>query len=282
MFQRSAHRLVRGIIVILCVWLGACSSRYEAPIEDEPIEAAPRPRARIERDVSRTGAGSYVIRSGDTLYSIAWRNNLDFKDVARWNGIKPPYRIYAGQRLRLTPPGSTADTPANRTAITKRESSATMPAERTVTPSADNARSGAAPAAPALRESPPPSSAKTSENIRWQWPARGRYEAADSVRGERGINIFGAKGSPVVAAAAGRVVYSGSGLVGYGKLIIIEHNDTYLSAYAHNDKLLVAEGARVVGGQQIAEMGSTGARQVMLHFEIRRGGKPVPPLEFLP
>jgi lipoprotein NlpD len=124
--------------------------------------------------------------------------------------------------------------------------------------------------------------ARTVGGIAWQWPAQGRVESADSVLGERGINIFGARGQSVRAAAAGRIVYSGSGLVGYGKLIIIEHNDTYLSAYAHNDKLLVAEGARVVGGQQIAEMGSTGARQVMLHFEIRRGGKPVPPLEFLP
>jgi lipoprotein NlpD len=124
--------------------------------------------------------------------------------------------------------------------------------------------------------------ASNTSDIKWQWPARGKVVAADSVLGERGINILGTRGQPVVATAPGHVVYSGSGLVGYGKLIIIKHNDTYLSAYAHNDRLLVAEGAQVAGGQQIGEMGSTGTRRVMLHFEIRRDGKPVPPLQFLP
>lgn len=261
--------------------LAGCSGRYAAPIEEE-LPEEPEP-ARVVRPSTpaRAAPGEYVIQHGDTLYGIAWRYKLDYQLLARWNRIGPPYRIYPGQRLRLTAPSSAAAAaPAAGASNAKPATGATAvrsaPAATGVSPSP---RRTPAATASASRAS---GAVRTVGGITWQWPAQGRAESADSVLGERGINIFGTRGQPVRAAADGRIVYSGSGLVGYGKLIIVEHNDTYLSAYAHNDKLLVAEGARVVGGQQIAEMGSTGTRQVMLHFEIRRGGKPVPPLEFLP
>lgn len=268
-------------VAALIAALTGCSGRYAAPLEEELIEeAGPAPVVHPSAP-ARTVPGEYVIQQGDTLYGIAWRYKLDYQVLARWNGIGPPYRIYPGQRLRLTAPSSAAAA-APATGASNKKSATGAAAVRP------------APAAPAVSASPRSTQAvtptasrasgavRTAGGIKWQWPAQGRVESADSVLGERGINIFGTRGQSVRAAADGRIVYSGSGLVGYGKLIIVEHNDTYLSAYAHNDKLLVAEGARVVGGQQIAEMGSTGTRQVMLHFEIRRGGKPVPPLEFLP
>ncbi|MFO1435975.1 MAG: peptidoglycan DD-metalloendopeptidase family protein [Gammaproteobacteria bacterium] len=266
------------MLLCLTLLLGACTSGYEAPIEDEPVETAPTQPAPLQHahaDINT--ANTYVIQSGDTLFSIAWRNKLDFKDIARWNGIAPPYRIYVGKRLRLAPPGSDSKPRQNTKRITK-------PSDESTPRTAASNKGTNAPSGVNQNLSTNKSSTDAANNveIHWQWPARGKYEPADSLVGERGINIFATRGTPIVAAASGRVVYSGSGLVGYGKLIIIEHNDTYLSAYAHNDKLLVAEGARVIGGQEIAEMGNTGTRRVMLHFEIRRNGKPVPPLQFLP
>lgn len=268
-------------VAVLIAALTGCSGRYAAPLEEELIEEAEPAPVVHPSAPARTAPGEYVIQPGDTLYGIAWRYKLDYQVLARWNGIGPPYRIYPGQRLRLTAPSSAAAAaPATGASKKKPETAATAvrpaPAAPAVSPSPRST--------PAVKPTAPRASGevRTVGGITWQWPAQGRVESADSVLGERGINIFGTRGQSVRAAADGRIVYSGSGLVGYGKLIIVEHNDTYLSAYAHNDKLLVAEGARVVGGQQIAEMGSTGTRQVMLHFEIRRGGKPVPPLEFLP
>jgi lipoprotein NlpD len=265
--------------VLFLLLFSACASQYEAPIEDEPVDTAPDQPAPVHRNlgVAEEGARTYVIQPGDTLFSIAWRNKLDLKDLAHWNGISPPYRIYAGKRLRLSPPVSNSQPRQNLKAITKSSVESTPHA-------VTNNNDAIAPSDANQNPNSTKSSTETanSSEIRWQWPARGKFEPADSLVGERGINIFASRGTPIVAAASGRVVYSGSGLVGYGKLIIIEHNDTYLSAYAHNDKLLVAEGARVIGGQEIAEMGNTGTRRVMLHFEIRRNGRPVPPLQFLP
>lgn len=276
MTRGTANTVVRSLAAAaLLAALNGCSGRYAAPLDEELIEEAePAPVVRPSAP-ARAAPGEYVIQQGDTLYGIAWRYKLDYQVLARWNGIGPPYRIYPGQRLRLSPPAATA-APAIGASTRKAATAATAVQPAAVSPPPRN------PPAIAATASRASGAARTVGGIAWQWPAQGRVESADSVLGERGINIFGARGQSVRAAAAGRIVYSGSGLVGYGKLIIIEHSDTYLSAYAHNDRLLVTEGARVVGGQQIAEMGSTGARQVMLHFEIRRGGKPVPPLEFLP
>lgn len=278
MTHGTALAAIRSLAVAaLIAALNACSGRYAAPLDEELIDEVEPAAVARPSAAARAASGEYVIQQGDTLYGIAWRYKLDYQVLARWNGIGPPYRIYPGQRLRLSPPSSAAPALAPGASIRKPATTATA-----VRPAPAASPTPTNPAAAAATASRASGAARTVGGIAWQWPAQGRVQPADSVLGERGINIFGTRGQSVRAAAAGRIVYSGSGLVGYGKLIIIEHDDTYLSAYAHNDKLLVAEGARVVGGQQIAEMGSTGTRQVMLHFEIRRGGKPVPPLEFLP
>jgi lipoprotein NlpD len=242
--------------------------------------AAPQPAAA---GPTAPQAAAHTVKAGETLYRIAVRNRLDYRQVAGWNGVRSPYRIYPGQHLRLSSPASTASAPA---------ADLTAPAPAIAgDPGPDGQRAEAlAPTVPepgALPTGPPPAAAPASEiaadrPVAWTWPAKGRVMRRFTEAGSKGLDIAGRPGAPVRAAAAGRVVYSGSGLVGYGKLIIVRHNNTFLSAYAHNERLLVKEGESVASGQHIAHMGQTGAQQAKLHFEIRRDGKPVDPLKYLP
>lgn len=227
-------------------------------------------------------SGQYVVRRGDTLYSIAFRFGWDWKALAARNGIAPPYLIRVGQVIRFD-----GRQPARGPVVT---------GAPTVTRPASVARPIAPMQAPAARPQ-----AQTSVPIKatpattpvqpvqrsasgWAWPAGGvvigRFSSNGSLN--KGIDIAGDLGQPVLAASDGSVVYAGSGLRGYGELVIIKHSDTYVSAYGHNRRLLVQEGQQVKAGQTIAEMGSTGADRVKLHFEIRRQGKPVDPLQYLP
>ncbi|RRN80667.1 LysM peptidoglycan-binding domain-containing protein [Pseudoxanthomonas sp. SGD-10] len=212
---------------------------------------------------------SVVVQRGDTLYSIARRHNTTVADMARWNNLAPPYTIYPGQRLALGA-GSGSSKPA--ASGTTASSGGTR--TQAQAPAASTGTSGA----------PRPAAAPVASGIRWQWPAQG-VVIATFVEGNatrQGIDIAGSSGQAVNAAADGVVVYSGAGLVGYGELIIVKHNEQWLSAYGHNRKRLVAEGQAVKAGQQIAEMGRTGTDRDKLHFEIRYNGKPVDPQLYLP
>ncbi|WP_372015451.1 peptidoglycan DD-metalloendopeptidase family protein [Pseudoxanthomonas sp. 10H] len=244
------ERMRLGLAAMLALVLAACSST---------VVRTPQAEAGKPASTGRSGA-SVVVQRGETLYSIARRNGVAVEDIARWNGLKPPYTIYPGQRLALGQGGS--------------RGSATAPT-RTVT--APKPQAPAATPAPASR-------APASSGFSWRWPAQGvllnTYVAGNNTR--QGIDIGGSSGQSVSAAADGVVVYSGAGLVGYGELIIIKHNEQWLSAYGHNRKRLVNEGQNVKAGEQIAEMGRTGAAREMLHFEIRYNGKPVDPLLYLP
>ncbi|MBI5462430.1 MAG: peptidoglycan DD-metalloendopeptidase family protein [Gammaproteobacteria bacterium] len=238
--------------LIVALWLAALSgcsiSSVHSSASDRSLRMSP---------------GVHVVKRGDTLFSIAWQQGLDYQTVAVWNGIRPPYVIYPGQKVRLYPP--------NRTA-------------RPTVPPATSTRSPQAASAPGVASAKPMPTPGADIPVQWQWPATGpilRTFDGDS-SGKKGIGIGGTHGNQVRAAAAGRVVYAGSGLVGYGRLIILKHNDTYLSAYGHNRDLLVREGDEVRAGQVIAAMGSTGTNRIQLHFEIRRNGKPVDPLRYLP
>jgi lipoprotein NlpD len=206
----------------------------------------------------------HVVKGGETLYTIAWRYGVDYRLLARWNNLRDPDFIVAGQRLRLTPPASSsASTGASR------------PTSSTSTASTSRNRSASpAPPVPAPPVLPPP---------QWQWPTQGPlvYRYGNRAEIASGIGIGGRQGQTVSAAATGRVVYAGSGLAGYGQLVIIKHNDTYLSAYGHNGRLLVVQGQDVRRGDKIAEMGLGPKRQPRLHFEIRRNGAPVDPLPFI-
>jgi lipoprotein NlpD len=217
----------------------------------------------------------YTVRHGDTLYAVAWRYKLDFKRLAAWNGINKPYVIYPGQKLRLNPL-STPTKRAKRSSKTK-ERRANSRKEK--------------PAKVAMSKQPVyvhkknvPDTAPVRNSMEWYWPAAGDVIKVYSAqaRGKKGIDIAGRPGQSIKAASAGKVVYSGSGLIGYGQLIIIKHDNNYLSAYAHNRSLFVREGDQVKLGQKIAELGSTGTDRPKLHFEIRRNGEPVDPLRYLP
>ncbi len=201
---------------------------------------------------------SYRVQAGDTLYSIAWRFDIDYHDLARWNHIDSDYTIYPGQELSLTGPAVAGAAPA----------AVPAPADASAAP---QDKAGAA--SPAV-----------AGPLRWQWPTDGRIVAGFDPAKPRaqGVDIGGEVGQPIHAAADGKVVYSGSGLIGYGKLIIIKHDETYLSAYAYNDVLYVKQGDTVHGGDIIARMGTGPHKRPRLHFEIRRDGKPVDPTRYLP
>ena len=214
------------------------------------------------------GCGGFVyhrVQPGETLYSISWRYGLDYREVAGWNHIQSPYTIYNGQLLRVTSPAG-----SHR----ERETAPAAPL-----PHAAPVMQGSA--APLIR-SPP--TGYTTTPIRWQWPVQGRLiqTFSETSLNRKGIDIGGKPGEPIRAAAAGSVVYAGSGLLNYGKLIILKHDDNYLSAYAYNRSLLVKEGDMVAAGQQIAVMGNKASGDAMLHFEIRYDGRPINPLKFLP
>jgi lipoprotein NlpD len=210
---------------------------------------------------------SYVVRSGDTLYAIAFRYGLDQRDLASWNNLRNPDQIIAGQRLVLRPPGGSRSGASSPAGTSSRSAS-----------SGGGSTSGSRPATPSAATSP----AATRPD--WQWPTRGTIVSRFGERGvlTTGIGIAGALGQDVVAAAPGRVVYSGSGLPDYGQLVIIEHNATWLSAYGHNQRVLVSQGQAVTRGQKIAEMGPGPGGAPRLHFEIRRNGDPLDPVTMLP
>lgn len=229
-------------------------------------------------------ASAYTVKPGDTLYAIAWYTGNDYQDIAKWNSLSPPYNIYPGQVLNLEPPkivsksqhsvnNSTGPTRNKNTKlpIDQRDSEAYCECESDV-----NNSKGIG-SKPKLNGFP-----KRVE--RWTWPANGRVELSNtnSQTTKSGLDVFAKHGSPIKAAAAGKVVYAGNALRGYGNLIIIKHTDTFLSAYAHSDVVLVKERDWVEAGQQIAKMGNTGTNQVKLHFEIRYRGKAVEPMKYLP
>lgn len=272
--QYSAVLLAASLFV-----LGACS---HSRIVERDGKAGASASGRTTAQASRAApspipaGGTYTVRAGETLYGISFRFGLRFQDVAAWNGISDPYIIKVGQRLRLRPSGQD-------TARTSR-SGAGSSAKASGAPSVAGSSASGATVARSAQAGAPVGAASTLPMPIWRWPTQGqiigRYVAGDQT--QQGINIAGSAGQNISAAADGVVVYSGAGLVGYGELIIIKHSDEWLSAYAHNRRRLVGEGTRVKVGESIAEMGRTGAARDMLHFEIRRNGKPVDPLSFLP
>ncbi|HEY5790371.1 MAG TPA: peptidoglycan DD-metalloendopeptidase family protein [Gammaproteobacteria bacterium] len=263
---------IPALVITLAFLAVSCSaSRAPAPTASRAVGDAPVP-------------AQYTVSRGDTLYSIAWQYGLDYHEVARWNGIGPPYVIYPGQRLALRAPAAARGSQQPPTSTTERRPAPPPPPAKTVP--------APAPQTPASTRRDPPSpvvisndsASRTVGGIAWRWPTQGRLLStfASGDPGRKGVDIVGSEGQTVYAAAAGRVVYSGNGLVGYGNLVIIKHDGTYLSAYGHNRELLVREGDTVVAGQLIAKMGRVDNDRAMLHFEIRRNGQPVDPLSLLP
>ena len=222
----------------------------------------------------------HVVQRGETLHKIAWQHRIDLRDLVGWNGLPNPDQLRIGQRLRLIPPRgfvAAAPAPPRAPAPAARAPSAPPPSASSRQPSPARATSPRPPVA-APRPSAPPATA-----LAWSWPTDGRVVASFGSRTgvASGVGIGGRAGQPVRAAAAGRVVYAGGGLIGYGQLVIVKHDETFLSAYGYNSELLVTQGQEVARGATIALMGQGPERQPRLHFEIRRNGVPVDPLLFV-
>jgi lipoprotein NlpD len=281
-----------ALMFSLAVLTAACGSAGVHEPSARHARPAAQPRAV-------TGPGQYQVQRGDTLYSIAFRNQIDYHDLANWNNIGRDYAIYPGRVLRLTPPGSQfvpagAAEPAAPTALASRPASTTLPAATSPPPRL--APSTVPPLPPDT--APPPSAAQPGQVSRsidadlsgpgfdaghWEWPTRGKLARGFASDGSsKGLDIAGEVGQIVVAAAGGRVVYSGSALKGYGELVIIKHDEQYLSAYGYNRRRLVEEGQQVLAGQPIAELGEGPEQKPLLHFEVRDRGRPVDPLPLLP
>jgi lipoprotein NlpD len=273
--------MIHRCLPFVLIFLGACSSGVKAPVTS-PNQVPVENRTTVIRaqPAVRETDGVHVVRSGDTLYAIAWKYSRDYREVASWNNIKSPYTIYPGQRIKIQPETGTSKSSSagrqstqrrnnTRPTIIKQRPALSLPPGQKPNPPTDEREdevmNGSAPVNPA-----------------WRWPTEGKLVRLDTPTMEKGANISGKAGQPVLAAADGEIVYSGSGLLGYGKLIIIKHNATYLSAYAHNHEIFKSEGNRVKSGEMIATMGTLTDGLPILNFEIRKNGKVVDPMGYLP
>lgn len=249
---------------MLCI-LASCGSGYRAPVED-----------RQSRSKS-SAPSTYRVQRGDTLYSITWRYGLDYRTVAAGNGISSPYTIYPGQTLYLK-----KKAPASKALNTDKGSSSKSSSTKATAPPKPTSSGSTAKKSGQTTRRAKSTSTSNARVSSWRWPTVGKVTRGYSSSVHKGIDISGKRGDAVVAVAAGKVVYAGAGIVGYGELLIVKHNEIYLSAYGHNYRLLVREGEQVKAGQKIAEKGSSGTDTVKLHFEIRKEGKPVDPQKLLP
>ena len=292
-FQTLKTAAIRPVLT--CLILGAlltagCSSRSltNAPVEDR-VTGSARPVASVVAPVKppMPGAenagkpGYYTVKPGDVVIRIGLETGHNWRDIARWNNLVSPYTIEIGQVLRVVPPANSDPVVVSRP-VTPGSAAATAGTDGAAAASA--ARHSSAPAATSapVATSVLPTPPAGDDDIAWIWPAQGALVAGFDEVKNKGFDIAGKAGDAVIAAADGKVVYAGSGLRGYGNLIILKHNNTFLTAYAHNQTLMIKEDQSVKKGQKIAEMGNSDADRVKLHFEIRRQGKPVDPAKYLP
>lgn len=270
---------------LLCL-IAACTSRtVPAPVVNLSTKTA------TKQNLAIIEGNSYKVQAGDTLFAIAFYSGNDYRDLARFNNIPAPYNLDVGQILRLTAPLAYAATKPNNSEpvsipSASKPSSANKPttAPQTNKPRPVVSNKPVIKPRPQQTSRPQPNYPPSKMSSPWIWPAFGKHTVATvgSDGSKRGLDIKGELGSKIVAASAGKVVYAGNALKGYGNLVIIKHNEEFLSAYAHNQTILVSEQSYVTQGQQIATMGDSGASDVMLHFEIRKKGKSVDPFTYLP
>ena len=297
--------------VLICSLLFACAPRRPAKVDEvgtKPHRTQTTRYAKHQR--SKPNTTTHKVVKGDSLYSIGFKYHVDYKKLAEINNIKPPYRIYPNQIIQLQPSQDKTFKPNKQSTVQTKPLQKNQPINPQTKPATQNKTSNVTTdnavskpiskpiskpttqpivkTTPATNNKPPnskpvPVKTPTKTNLNWLWPTQGKirttFLASNPAR--KGISIGGNEGQPVKAAEAGVVVYSGNGLLGYGELIIIKHNDTYLSAYGHNKILKVKEGETVSRGQVIAELGSSGTNVNNLHFEIRKNGQPVNPLNYV-
>lgn len=319
----ASRRSASLLAVALAALSGCASEPVQAPVTDirppPALKPAPEPVPPPPAAAASVPPGHYMIKRGDTLYSIALEHGADYRDVARWNQLDDPTKIAVGQVLRVTPPageagvqvgaargqaplqarpldgagtaqqgqgdGSTKVAPkALRLPYSEENLALLSKGDAAAVASAPAVKPVAVAPAPEPAKPEPPSAAvgRDPDSLDFIWPARGGLLAKFSEPSSKGVDIGGKPGDPVVAAAAGQVLYTGTGIRGFGKLIVIRHDGGFSSVYAHNREILVKEGQNVARGQRIAEMGDSDADRPKLHFEIRKSGKPVDPLRYLP
>jgi lipoprotein NlpD len=300
----------------ICAVGGCTTARQPAPVSERTpavsqptVKPAVKPGPQAATREADTRSENYIVRKGDTLYTIALDHGLDYKDLAEWNGLDNPNRIRVDQQLRLrAPPSTVVTTPLATVPSVEGRAVGSVPPPAVANeavksqpkavkvPYSDQAYAQLSaqpqpqpkPLEPTIAKVEPrpeekPATLADDEKVDWGWPATGKLLSTfNESTNLKGINIAGKVGQPVVASASGKVIYSGDGIRGYGKFVIIKHNNAYLSVYAHNSELLVKYGQAVIKGQKIADMGASDAEQVRLHFEIRRFGKPIDPLSLLP
>ena len=297
-------RVLAPLLLMLALVVSCASPPNKAPVEDRnPARPAAKPGGApvaqppampgvdaVPGEPAKTLAGAenagkpgyYTVKPGDTLIRIGLDNGQNWRDVVRWNGIENANLIEVGQVLRVLPPGVDPNAVAARGVAAAKVEARPLDAKPAIAAAAPAAASAPA-AAPVTAAAATATAAREGDDdLGWAWPASGTVLAGFEEGRQKGLAIAGKAGDPVLAAADGRVVYAGSGLRGYGNLVIVKHNNTYLTAYAHNQALLVKEDQAVRRGQKIAEMGSSDADRVQLHFEIRRQGRPIDPARLLP
>jgi len=307
MMQTPSPFFRRSVSVLCLVSLSACVSTVPAPLENRSQQL----NNLAVGSGAPSGPGYYTVQKGDTLYSIAMRHNQDYREIAAWNNLADAAVISVGQVLRIQPPeamvgpgvsiapvtvGTITEQPLDNNlkrepmvnkepysdAAYARAQGTAPPTVPATTPAATTpvATTPVATATTTTVTTPAPIAIAATSGLTWAWPSKGKI--VSNFATANGIDIAGQAGDPILAAADGKVVYAGSGLRGYGQLVIIKHNETYLTAYAHNRKILVKEGQEVKRGALVAEMGNTDSDSVKLHFEVRKQGKSVDPLDFLP
>ena len=275
-------RLKLALAAIALAGVAACATRYPAPVEDRAgsrvAKSAPRPAAR-PAPAAAAREGFYTVKRGDTLYSIALEHCADYREVAQWNQLDDPTRIRVGQVLRVKP---AEVKPAEERAVEVGRARSLGRVEARPIDSAVEPKTSQLPQKESAgilgRVEPKPE----GEGIEFVWPAKGKVLAGFAEPRSKGIDIDGRPGDPVVAAAAGRVTYIGSGIPGLGKLVVIKHDSGFITVYAHNQDIVVKEQQSVARGQKIAELGSTDSDRPKLHFQIRKGSAPVDPMRYLP
>jgi lipoprotein NlpD len=311
--------------IVLSAALGAvllaagCATRSPAPVDDRRPVPTAQPRLPVLQPTAVPGTtppvaaapGMYIVKRGDTLYSIALEHGVDYRELSQWNRLDDPSKIRVGQELRVTSPEDRSAVQVGTARVPREVESRPLGSAASAQPAADGGMKTSpkalrlpyseqnlaalsrgdvrAETKPEARHEakpeavkPAPAAERDPEAIEFAWPARGRVMQAFAEPNNKGLDIAGKPGDPVLAAASGRVMYTGTGIRGYGKLIVIKHDNNFNSVYAHNREILVKEGQNVTRGQRIAELGDTDADAPKLHFEIRKSGKPVDPAKYLP
>jgi lipoprotein NlpD len=287
--SNRSNRVLLFLKVFCCVFISinlvACSSR-DKPAPVITVYGSTPLKKSVQNSISTS---EYTVRSGETLYSIAWRANSDVRQIAKLNKILPPYNIYSGQKLFLVAKNKGKSTKASGSKhsskkLTKSSNPSNAKVVKNTVASSKKQAYGENVSKKEIARNDSPKTNFSQKISHWRWPVKGKVIAnfSSKAQGNKGIDIAGRRGTSIRSSANGKVVYAGSALRGYGKLIIIKHNDDYLSAYAHNDRILVKEQQQIKSGDVIAKMGNTDASQVMLHFEVRFRGKSVDPLKYLP